>query len=158
QLLWKVSPQFCSSSFPKSPHSRRSSRLPEVLRGASTPTSPMSNYFVDRLFSSLNGKGSNTRRGAPRRPAARRHLSFESLETRQMMSATPNVDLTVNSSTGEKPQSKIWEYQGQWYSVLPNKSGTWVWRLDGTTWTPQLKISTNASSHADVKVDGDVAH
>jgi hypothetical protein len=75
-----------------------------------------------------------------------------------MMSATPNVDLAVSANTGEKPESKLWEYQGQWYSAMPNKTGTWVFRLDGTTWTPQLKISTNTSSHADVKLDGDVAH
>jgi K319-like protein/putative extracellular protein len=118
----------------------------------------MSNHFVDRLLSSFTGKTSTAHRRAPRRPAARRHLSFESLESRQMMSATPNVDLAVSANTGEKPESKLWEYQGQWYSAMPNKTGTWVWRLDGSTWTPQLKISTNTASHADVKVDGDVAH
>jgi hypothetical protein len=117
----------------------------------------MSNHFVDRLLSSFTGKTSNARRRAPRRPPAR-HLAFESLETRQMLSSTPLVDMSVSTSTGEKPESKVWEYQGQWYSSMPDKTGTYVWRLDGTTWTKQLKISTNTASHADVKVDGDVAH
>ena len=75
-----------------------------------------------------------------------------------MLSTTPLVDLSVSANTGEKPESKVWEYQGQWYSVLPNKTGTYIWRLDGTTWTQQLKLSTNNSSHADVKVDGDRTH
>jgi hypothetical protein len=75
-----------------------------------------------------------------------------------MLSTTPLVGLSVSANTGEKPESKVWEYQGQWYSVLPNKTGTYIWRLDGATWDPQLKISANTSSHADVKVDGDVAH
>jgi hypothetical protein len=116
----------------------------------------MSNQFVDRLLGPFTGKSSTARRRAPRPSGARRRLQFESLEMRQMMSATPLQDMTVSANTGEKPESKVWEYQGHWYSVMPNKTGTYVWRLDGSTWTQQLKLSTNTASHADVKVDGDL--
>ena len=58
----------------------------------------------------------------------------------------------------DKPQSKMFEYAGQWWTVMPNKSGTYVYRLDGTTWTQTQKISTNKSVHADVKLDGDMAY
>ena len=44
--------------------------------------------------------------------------------------------------TGEKPQSKVWEYNDQWYSVMPDNSGTWVWKLNGTQWQHQLQLST----------------
>ena len=63
------------------------------------------------------------------------------------------------ASTVEKPQSKVWSYDGKWWSVFPASSGVssagaWLWRLDSTTWTPVLKLSTNASVRADVKPAG----
>ena len=63
------------------------------------------------------------------------------------------------ASTVEKPQSKVWSYDGKWWSVFPASSGVssagaWLWRLDGTAWTPVLKLSTNTSARADVKPAG----
>jgi hypothetical protein len=72
--------------------------------------------------------------------------------------ATPTATLSVSENTGEKPQSKVWTNGGEWFAVLPNSSGTWIWRLDGTDWTPVLKLSTSNSTHADVKTIGDVTH
>ena len=66
--------------------------------------------------------------------------------------------LTVTANTGEKPQSKVWTHDGRWWCVFPNSSGTWVWRLDGTTWTSVLKLSNSTGVHADVKSMGAVAH
>ena len=40
--------------------------------------------------------------------------------------------VAVTATTGEKPQSKVWKYDGYWWSVLPNASGTHVRRLDGS--------------------------
>jgi hypothetical protein len=42
--------------------------------------------------------------------------------------------------------------------VFPNASGTWVWRLDNTTWNPVFRINTSTSGKADVLPNGDVAH
>ncbi len=70
----------------------------------------------------------------------------------------------ATTSTGEKPQSKVWNHDGYWFAVFPTSSGgasapgTWIWRLDGTAWIEVLKISTRTDTHADVKVDGDLAH
>ncbi len=70
----------------------------------------------------------------------------------------------ATASTGEKPQSKVWNYDGSWYAVFPtsasgaSSAGTWVWKLVGTTWTEVVKISTRTDTHADVLVDGSVAH
>lgn len=83
---------------------------------------------------------------------------MESLESRQMMSVTPLQNASFSANSGEKPQSKIFEYAGQWWTVMPNKQGTWVFRLDGTTWTATQKISTNKSTHADVRIVDDFAH
>jgi hypothetical protein len=66
--------------------------------------------------------------------------------------------LTVTQLTGEKPQSKIWEHNAQWFAVMPNSSGTWVWRLEGTGWSPILKLSTDTKALADVKDTGSVTH
>ena len=83
---------------------------------------------------------------------------METLESRQMLSITPLQNINSSGSTGEKPQSKIFEYAGQWWSVMPSSSGTSVFRLDGTTWTATQQITTNDSVQADVKLVGDVAH
>ena len=83
---------------------------------------------------------------------------MESLENREMLSITPLQTMNSSGGTGEKPQSKIFEYAGQWWTVMPNSSGTSVYRLDGTTWTATQQITTNKSVKADVKVVGDLAH
>jgi hypothetical protein len=83
---------------------------------------------------------------------------MEVLENRQMLSITPLQNINSSEDTGEKPQSKMFEYAGQWWTVMPNSSGTWVYRLDGTSWTATQQITTNNSVHADVKLVGDVAH
>ena len=104
------------------------------------------------------------------KPAARkryRPLAFQQLEHRQMLSAGALLDpttfvpldpLSADGGTGEKPQSKVWEYDDSWWSVLPNGSGTWLWRLDDTTWNPVLQISEQSGVNADVKPMGDLAH
>ncbi len=70
---------------------------------------------------------------------------------------TPLNPFTVSATTGEKPQSKVWSHAGTWWCVMPNGSGTWVWRLDGTSWTNVLKLSNATGVHADVKASGAVS-
>ena len=77
-----------------------------------------------------------------------RPRNFERLETRHLLAAapvtfsqaifTPLNPISVSQTTGEKPESKLWENDGHWWSVMPDSSGTWIWRLDGTTWTHVL--------------------
>jgi len=64
----------------------------------------------------------------------------------------------ISASTEAKPQSKVWEYDNNWWSVLPDPSGTWLWRLDGTTWTQMLLLSDKTTVNADCKPDGNVTH
>ena len=70
----------------------------------------------------------------------------------------------TTATTGEKPQSKVWTYAGSWFAVFPtsdegaSSEGTWVWRLTGSTWTEVLKLSIETDTHADVLVDGALAH
>ena len=68
-----------------------------------------------------------------------------------------NFSITY-SSTGEKPQSKVWMHAGRHWAVLANSNGTYLWRLDGKEWTNILKLSSKTSSKADCKVVGDIAH
>ena len=108
------------------------------------------------------------RRVPTSKPGRPRHmLGGERLELRDYLSATSLWDplqqtaiapLSINGSTGQKPQSKLWESDGDWWGVLPNGTGTWLWRLDSTAWTPIVQLSSSTSSAADVKVDGDLAH
>ena len=66
--------------------------------------------------------------------------------------------MSASDDTGEKPQSKVWEYNDAWYSVMPDSDGTWVWKLNGTQWQKQLQLTADDGYHADVKVDGNLAH
>ncbi len=90
-----------------------------------------------------------------------RTMGFESLENRLLLSAFTSTysleDMAIAGDTGRKPQSKVWSHDGQWWSVTPDDTGTWVRRLDGLTWTPVLNLSSTRY-RADVKPVGDVAH
>ncbi len=80
-------------------------------------------------------------------------------------SGTPGTFTTipVTDSTGEKPQSKLWQYNGTWWAVLPttavSPAGTWIWRLNNDdTWSNVLQISNNTNVQADAKSVGGVTH
>ena len=70
----------------------------------------------------------------------------------------------LTAGTGEKPQSKVWQYDGAWWAVFPtgasgpNAAGTWLWKLQDTTWTRVLSLSAATNVKADVKVVGSVVH
>ncbi len=99
----------------------------------------------------------------------RRHQvrKFEHLETRHLLAASPITfssaslvplnSISVSETTGEKPESKIWQNEGHWWSVMPDSTGTWIWRLDGTTWNHVLQLSTQNTFHADVLPEGDIS-
>ncbi|HTE28565.1 T9SS type A sorting domain-containing protein [Flavitalea sp.] len=60
--------------------------------------------------------------------------------------------------TQHKPQAKTWWYAGQWWCALPPTiGGTWIFRLDGTTWTPILRLATSGS-RTDCWNVGDLVH
>jgi hypothetical protein len=86
-------------------------------------------------------------------------LSKTGLTSAQGFTSVTNLNsLTVSAITGEKPQSKVWTYAGRWWMVMPNSSGTQIWRLDGTTWTSVLNISASTATYADCKSIGNVTH
>lgn len=106
------------------------------------------------------------RRNSAVHPASRDALSVESLESRILMASvlwdplqlTTLTDVAISGSTGEKPQSKVWQYNEQWWTVLPDGSGTWLWRLDNSTWTPITRLTTSKGTQADIKVVNNLAH
>jgi hypothetical protein len=76
-----------------------------------------------------------------------------------------NLDpVPLTAGTGEKPQSKVWQHDGAWWAVFPtnaagaSSAGTWLWKLQGTTWSTVLKLSAATNTKADVKVDANVVH
>jgi hypothetical protein len=118
----------------------------------------MSSHLLNKLRSafSYSKVKPNSKRSGGR--DYRRTLTMETLESRQMLSITPLQNINSSGGTGEKPQSKIFEYAGQWWTAMPNSSGTSIFRLDGTTWTATQQISTNKGVHTDIKLVGDIAH
>ena len=80
------------------------------------------------------------------------------VNAQEYLSLTPLNELSVTATTGEKPQSKVWSYDGYWWTVMPNVTGTSIFRLDGTSWTSIINLSTATDTHADVKVAGNTVH
>lgn len=66
----------------------------------------------------------------------------------------------VSNITGEKPQSKLWKFDNKWWAVMPTQDGSFVWRLNGKTWTKTTKIASSnfSKSFADCKRVEDVTH
>jgi hypothetical protein len=65
--------------------------------------------------------------------------------------------LTISSNTGEKPQSKVWNYDNNWWAVLADAEGTYIWKLksnnDEYKWIKTLKISDSSNTYADCKLN-----
>ena len=66
--------------------------------------------------------------------------------------------LPISAHTGMKPQSKLWYWEEQWWAVLPQDSGTFVWRLNGDAWEKVLQLSNESQTRADVKCNGSITH
>ncbi|QHL88833.1 T9SS type A sorting domain-containing protein [Nibribacter ruber] len=85
--------------------------------------------------------------------------AFLSLPLAAQLSSFKNLQpLGVATNTGDKPQSKIWFYEGKYWSILPNAEGTFLWRLDGTAWTKLQLLLPGDYAKADCKVVGNLAH
>ncbi|HWL73041.1 MAG TPA: hypothetical protein VNQ74_04135, partial [Burkholderiaceae bacterium] len=84
-------------------------------------------------------------------------MTAASLDQPLPLRVAPLDLLATPGSTGEKPQSKVWMHAEKWWSVMSNDTGTWIWRLDGTAWTPVLKLSSTIY-RGDAKAVGDLTH
>jgi hypothetical protein len=100
---------------------------------------------------------------------------FSTGETYTIISSTPVTygfsSITQLSAFGtaddtqQKPQSKAWFHDGKWWCAISvpddpaitTDGGTYVHRLDGTTWTPVLKIF-DRGGRADCWVEGNLVH
>ena len=91
-------------------------------------------------------------------PSVALPLSVADANIQDTWTALAVSSLNVTEDTGEKPQSKVWSHNGDWFAALPNSSGTWIWRLDGSNWTQVVKLTNSDSIHADVKTVGNLAH
>jgi hypothetical protein len=71
---------------------------------------------------------------------------------------TEFAPIAVTSSTGEKPQSKVWVHDDQTWAVLGQRDGLYACQFDGAGWVPKLRLSPQLGIKADVKVVGEVVH
>jgi len=65
---------------------------------------------------------------------------------------------TANANTGEKPQSKVWKYNGVWWAVIPISGNTYLHYLDGNAWIRDIKLSNKSNVYADTKAVGDITY
>ena len=70
----------------------------------------------------------------------------------------PLTDIPITTNTGEKPQSKLWFHDNYWWAVLPNETGTKLWRLEDGKWTNVLHLSDSTITYADIRNIGNVTH
>ena len=61
----------------------------------------------------------------------------------------PIESIPTSTNTSSKPQSKVWKYEKDFYSVFPNYNGTYIWKLVGKQWIQHLQLSTNDQLKAD---------
>jgi hypothetical protein len=85
-------------------------------------------------------------------------IFFRQTAWAQFSTVTRLNPLVISSDTKEKPQSKVWLHDDNFWTVLTNAEGTHVWRLEGTSWVKVLKISPSEFGRADCKVAGNLVH
>ncbi|SIR44485.1 T9SS type A sorting domain-containing protein [Pontibacter lucknowensis] len=85
-------------------------------------------------------------------------LTLSAQEIQGISSVERLTGLAVSKNTGEKPQSKVWSYACTQWTVLPDTSGTHLWRLDDNSWTRVMTLSTSTVTKADCKVKDAVVH
>ncbi|MGV3502252.1 MAG: T9SS type A sorting domain-containing protein [Adhaeribacter sp.] len=74
------------------------------------------------------------------------------------VTVTPLTALPANAdATREKQQAKVFVNDGRHFAVIADADGTHLWRLEGTTWVKQLRLSTR-NNRADAVVDGALTH
>jgi hypothetical protein len=66
------------------------------------------------------------------------------------------IQARVHATKGEQ-QAKIFTHAGKHWAVIPSTGGTYLWRLDGTSWVNVSRIS-DKNARADCIVDGNVTH
>ena len=69
---------------------------------------------------------------------------------------SPLQELAITTSTGEKPQSKVWFHDDIWWAVLPTVDGTKLWQLVDTKWINVLHLSDSTNTAADIRAIGNV--
>jgi len=69
---------------------------------------------------------------------------------------TPLQEIEITANTGEKPQSKIWFHDDTWWAILPNTTGTILWKLVDTKWVNVLHLSDSTNIRADIRTIGNV--
>jgi hypothetical protein len=80
-------------------------------------------------------------------------------ETTYGFKAVTNLS-PINSrvyATKGKEQAKVFSYAGRHWAIISSTGGTYLWRLDGTSWTNKLRVSTR-NARADCIVDGNLVH
>jgi hypothetical protein len=60
-------------------------------------------------------------------------------------------------ATRDKHQAKVFTYADQHWAVIAKTGGTYLWRLDGTSWTQLLQL-TPRNTRSDAIVNGDLVH
>ncbi|MCD6598219.1 MAG: hypothetical protein J7L04_11050 [Bacteroidales bacterium] len=106
----------------------------------------MQDKFI--IFSLLVFTFTNTLLGSPLNPQ----------DSCTIFTVIPLNDLAISTSTGEKPQSKVWYYDGSWWTVLSTVEGTRLLQLKESMWKSVLFLSDSTNIKADARAIGNVVH
>ncbi len=71
-------------------------------------------------------------------------------------------EIPFSTTTGDKPQSKLWVYGGVWYAVAATTTvqpaGTWLFAMESGGWRAVLYLGPATDVRADALAVGDVTH
>jgi|GEM_PF-1889754 len=70
----------------------------------------------------------------------------------------PRGSFTASATTADRPQSKVWQHDQKFWTIMPKSDGTFVYLLEDNTWKPVLKVSNRSVVYADVAVSGNLVH
>jgi len=66
--------------------------------------------------------------------------------------------IPFSDPTGQKPQSKLWYYDNNWWVVLSSGQGSDIWKLDGNQWSKSFHLNDLKNAAADVLSINGVTH
>jgi hypothetical protein len=87
-----------------------------------------------------------------------RSADLQVLEARCLLTTIQLDELSIDSHTGEKPQSKAWQHDGHWWTVLTDREGAWLWQLQDDQWERTLQLSEDDNFEADIRAEHHLAH
>jgi hypothetical protein len=85
-------------------------------------------------------------------------FSSANISAQSFVSTSAITDYEASKNTASKPQSKVWKHDGFWWAVIPDSTGTHIFKLVDNNWVKGHKLSSIKKFQADTKNVGDTTY